>query len=62
MRNTKEVNIKIRTYYFFHDMINMKDFFFMTRLILIFKLAKNRQKVIQKHWYLLYWIYHNEKF
>ena len=26
------------------------------------KLTKNRQKVIQNHWHLLYWIYHNEKY
>ena len=26
MRNTKEMNIKNRTYYFFNDMINIKDF------------------------------------
>ena len=25
-----------------------------------FKLTKNRQKVIQKHWYLLHWIHHND--
>ena len=26
MKNTKEINIKYRTYYFFNDMINSKDF------------------------------------
>ena len=26
MGNTKEINIKNRTYYFFNDMINIKDF------------------------------------
>ena len=26
MGNIKEINIKNRTYYFFHDMINIKDF------------------------------------
>ena len=26
MRNIKEINIKNRTYYFFKDMINIKDF------------------------------------
>ena len=26
------------------------------------KLTKNRQKVVQKHWYLLHWVYHNERF
>ena len=26
MGNIKQINIKSRTYYFFHDMINIKDF------------------------------------
>ena len=26
-----------------------------------FKLTKNRQNVIQKHWYLQHWIHHNKK-
>ena len=26
MRNFKQINIKNRTYYFFNDMINIKDF------------------------------------
>ena len=26
MKNIKEINIKNRTYYFFDDMINIKDF------------------------------------
>ena len=26
MGNIKQINIKNRTYYFFHDMINIKDF------------------------------------
>ena len=26
MGNIKEINIKNRTYYFFHDMVNIKDF------------------------------------
>ena len=26
MRNIKEINIKNQTYYFFDDMINIKDF------------------------------------
>ena len=26
MENTKQINIKNWTYYFFHDMINIKDF------------------------------------
>ena len=27
MGNIKEINIKNRTYYFFNDMINIKDFY-----------------------------------
>ena len=46
MGNIKQINIKNCTFYFFNDMINIK----------------NRQKIIQKHWYLLYWIYHNERY
>ena len=41
-------------YYFFNNMINIKNF--------DSKLTKNRQKVIEKYSYLLYWIYHNEIF
>ena len=26
MRNIKQINIKIRTYYFFNDIINIEDF------------------------------------
>ena len=26
MRNIKEINVKNRTYYFFNDMINIKNF------------------------------------
>ena len=54
MRKIKEINIKNRTYYFFDDMINIKDF--------RPNLLKIDKKSIQKHWYLLYWIYHNKKF
>ena len=45
---------KNRTYYFFNDMINIKDF--------DPSLIKIEKKIIQKSWYLLYWIYHNEKY
>ena len=43
MENIEQINIKNRTYYFFNDMINIKD------LIKKFKLNKNRQKVLQKY-------------
>ena len=54
MRNTKEINIKNRTYHFFNDMINIKDF--------DPNLIKNRQKIIQKYWYLSHWTHHNKKY
>ena len=41
MGNIKQINIKNCTYYFFNDMINVKNF--------DSNLLKNRQKVIQKH-------------
>ena len=48
MGNIKQINIKNRAYYFFDDMINIRDF--------DPNLLKNKQKVIQKHWYLPYWV------
>ena len=54
MENIKEVNIKNRTYYIFDDMINIENF--------NPGLLKIDKKVIQKHWYFLYWIYHNKRF
>ena len=41
MRNIKQINIKNRTYYFFHDMINIGDF--DSRLL---KIDKKSQKNI----------------
>ena len=41
MENIKQINIKNRTYYFFHDMTNIKDF--DTRLI---KIDKNHTKIL----------------
>ena len=52
MRNKKQ--IKNQAYYFFNDMINIKKF--DSNLLKIDKI------VIQKHWYLLYRIHHNEKY
>ena len=54
MGNITQINIKNGKYYFFNDMINIKDF--------DPSFTKNRQKVIQKHWYLSYWIHHNKKY
>ena len=56
MGKIKQINIKNRTYYLYDDMINIKDF---AKILL--KFAKTRQKVVQKHCYLLYWIYHEKK-
>ena len=41
MRNIKQINIKNRTYYFFNDEINIKDFD-SNRL----KIDKNRTKIL----------------
>ena len=54
MGSIKEINIKNETCYFF-NMINIKNF--DSNLLKI-----ERQKVIQKHWYLLQWIHHNKKY
>ena len=54
MGNIKQINIKNRTYYFFHDMVNIKNF--------DPSLIKIDKKIIQKHWYLSYWIHHNKKY
>ena len=54
MGNIKQINIKNRTYYFFNDMINIKEFDSSQ--------LKIDKKSYKKHWYLLYWIYHNKKY
>ena len=41
MRNIKQINIKNRTYYFFNDEINIKDF--DSNLL---KIDKNRIKIL----------------
>ena len=53
MGEVKQINIKNRTYYFYNDMINIKN--------LEPKFLKNRQKIIQKHWYLQHCMYYNLK-
>ena len=53
MGSIKEINIKNRTY-FFDDMINIKNF--------DSNLLKIDKKFVQKHWYLLNWLYHYERF
>ena len=54
MESFKEINIKNRAFYFFNDMINIKDF--NTNQI---KKDKNSYK---KYWHLLHWIYHNKRY
>ena len=50
MGNIKEINIKNRTYYFYDDMINIKNFD-----------PSVLELVIQKHCYLLHCIYHKKR-
>ena len=52
MVTTKQMNIKNRTYYFYNDLINIKDF--------DPKLLKLDKK-IYGHWYLLHWICHKKR-
>ena len=54
MGNIKEIKNKNWACYFFNDMMNIEKFWL--------KIIKNRQNVMQKHWYLLYGIHHNEKY
>ena len=49
----KQTEIKNRTYYFYNDMINHKNF--------EPNLLKIDKKIIQKHWYLQHLIYYNLK-
>ena len=44
MGHIMQIHIKNRTYYFFNDMINIKDF--------DSSLKKNRHKILQKYWHL----------
>ena len=53
MGNIKQINIKNRTYYFFNDMINIRNF--------DSSLIKIEKKIIQKYWYLLYRRHRNKK-
>ena len=46
MVTTKELNIRNRTYYFYDDLINIKDF--------DPKLLKLDKKSFKKHFYVLY--------
>ena len=52
MENIKRINMKNCTYYFFNDMIKIKNF----------DPSLQSYKIIQKYWYLLYRIHHNKKY
>ena len=52
MGKVKQMDIKNRTYYFYNDITDIKDFWC--------NVFKNWQKIIQKHWYLQHWIHHEE--
>ena len=52
MGNIKEINVKNRTYYFFHDMINIKNF--------DSKLLKIEKKSYKTFIYITL-VYHNER-
>ena len=53
MGNNKQINFNNCTYYFFNDVINIKDF--------DSSLLKNIQKHLQKYWNLQHWIYYNNQ-
>ena len=53
MGNIKQIKVKNRTYYFFNDMINIKNF--------DSNLLKIDKKSYKNNWYLLYRIHHNKK-
>ena len=46
----KDISIKNRGYYFFNDMITLKDFDESNLKV---------DKTCCKHWYLLHWLYHD---
>ena len=53
MGEVKQINIKNQTYYFYNDMINIKDF--------DASLLKIDKEIIQKHQHLQHWVYHKAK-
>ena len=48
MGKVKQISIKNRSYYFYNDQINLKDFDTM--------LLKVDKKRLQGDWYLLHWL------
>ena len=57
--SVKDIKIKNHTYYFFDDIINMKDF--GPNNIEIDDYIETILKVMSKDFYLLYWICDNQK-
>ena len=53
MGNIKKINTKNRTYFFFNDMINIRDF--------DSSLLKQTKKITQKYWYLSDRMHHSKK-
>ena len=51
MGDVKPIEITNRTYHFYNDMINLKNF--------ESNLLKFDKKIIQKHWYLQHWIHYD---
>ena len=51
MGQIKQINIKNQTYYFYNDIIDIKNF--------DARLLKIDKKIIKKQWYLQHWIYYN---
>ena len=51
MGTIKQKDIKNRTYYFYGNIIDIKNF--------DARLLKIDEKIIQKCWYLQHWIYYN---
>ena len=47
----KQIDIKNGTYYFYNDIVNLKNF--------KSKLLKIDEKTYKKHWYLQDWTYYN---
>ena len=48
----RKMNIRNKTYYFYNDLINIKDF--------NARLLKLDKKNINRSWYLLYWLCHKK--
>ena len=49
MEKIRQINIKNRTYYFYNDQINLKDF--------DATMLKIDPKKLQRDWHLLHWLF-----